>query len=183
MTPVLLKDDELEVARAEVEAVRDVLDQGDYRDLLDDLLVVLARGDAIEGRQADELDRLLTLALQSGRVRALYGPGGEQAALRAFRKLPTGSELTRSTKAVNEALASLRDRPLDRLTLDGRRAGCVHARGVDGRAPAHGQARPPGCAGGERRGVSAVRERVRDGIGYEPTGDGPVEGHRRSATT
>ena len=122
MTPVLLKGDELEVARAEVEAVRAVLDQGDYRDLLDELLVVLARGDAIEGRQADELDRLLTLALQSGRVRALYGPGGEQAALRAFRKLPSGSELTRSTKAVNEALASLRERPARPADAHGRRA-------------------------------------------------------------
>lgn len=117
MTPVLLRDDEREVARAEVEAVRDVLDGGGYRDLLDELLVVLDAGREIEGRHADELDRLLTLALQSGRVRALYGPGGEQAALRAFRKLPTGSELTQSAKAVDEALASLRGRPLDRLTV------------------------------------------------------------------
>ena len=117
MTPVLLRDDEREVARAEVEAVRDVLDGGGYRDLLDQLLVVLDDGREIEGAHADELDRLLTLALQSGRARALYGPGGEQAALRAFRKLPTGSELTQSTKAVDEALASLRGRPLDRLTV------------------------------------------------------------------
>ena len=69
------------------------------RDLLDDLLDVLADGAALEGRHADELDRLLTLALQSGRVRALYGPGGEQAALRAFRKLPTGSELPETHEA------------------------------------------------------------------------------------
>ena len=114
---VVLRGEELDVARAEVEAVRQVLDDGDYRDVLDDLLETLEDGGSVEGRHADELDRLLTLALQSGRVRALYGPGGEQAALRAFRKLPTGAELATSTAAVNEALSSLRDRSLDRVTL------------------------------------------------------------------
>ena len=114
---VVLRGEELDVARAEVEAVRQVLDGGDYRDLLDDLLEMLSDGGSVEGRHADELDRVLTLALQSGRVRALYGPGGEQAALRAFRKLPTGAEISESTAAVNEALASLRDRSLDRVTL------------------------------------------------------------------
>jgi hypothetical protein len=117
MTAVLLKGEELEVARAEVQAVRDVLDESDYRRRLDELLETLADGGEVDGRAADELDRLLTLALQSGRVRALYGPGGEQAALRAFRKLPTGSELTESASVVNEALAAVRGRPVDRLTV------------------------------------------------------------------
>jgi hypothetical protein len=113
---VHLRPDELEVARAEVESVREALDAGDYRDRLDELLESLSAGE-VDGSDAGELDRLLTLALQSGRARALYGPGGEQAALRAFRKLPSGSELTQSTSAVNEALGALRGRPLDGLTL------------------------------------------------------------------
>ena len=116
MTAVKLREDEVDVARAEVEAVRKALGAGDYRDLLDALLDDLDDGE-VDARHVDELDRLLTLALQSGRVRALYGPGGEQAALRAFRKLPTGSELAESTAAVNEALAALNGRPLDGLTL------------------------------------------------------------------
>ena len=116
MTAVQLRGEELEVARAEVEAVREALGAGDYRDRLDELLDALAEG-VVDGRDVGELDRLLTLALQSGRARALYGPGGEQAALRAFRKLPTGSELTQSTGAVNEALGALRGRALDGLTL------------------------------------------------------------------
>ena len=116
MSTVKLRGEELDVARAEVGAVREALDAGDYRDRLDELLDALAAGE-VDGRHADELDRLLTLALQSGRARALYGPGGEQAALRAFRKLPTGSELAQSTGAVNEALTALRGRPLDRLSL------------------------------------------------------------------
>jgi hypothetical protein len=116
VTAVRLRPDEIEVARAEAKTVREALNAGDYRDRLDELLDSLAAGE-VEGNDARELDHLLTLALQSGRVRALYGPGGEQAALRAFRKLPTGSELTESTGAVNEALETLRGRALDRLTL------------------------------------------------------------------
>ena len=114
---VLLKGEELEVAVAEIHAVREALVEGDYRDLLDDLLEALGEGEEISGRQVDELDRLLTLALQSGRVRALYGPGGEQAALRAFRKLPSGAELMATAAVVNEALEALRGKPLERLTL------------------------------------------------------------------
>ncbi len=117
MTAVLLKGEEVEVARAEVEAVRAAVGESDYADVLEELLEVLADGAALEGRHADELDRLLTLALQSGRVRALYGPGGEQAALRAFRKLPSGAELTQTAAAVNEALAALEGRALAGLSV------------------------------------------------------------------
>ncbi len=117
MTAVLLKGEELEVARAEVEAVRAAVGEGEYAELLDDLHGALASGTELDARHADELDRLLTLALQSGRVRALYGPGGEQAALRAFRKLPSGAELAQSAAAVNDALASLEGRAIERLSL------------------------------------------------------------------
>ena len=117
MTMVLLKGEELEVARAEVEAVRAAVGGSQYAELLDSLLHKLTDGSALDGRHADELDRVLTLALQSGRVRALYGPGGEQAALRAFRKLPTGVELSESAAAVNDALSSLEGRAIERLAL------------------------------------------------------------------
>ncbi|HEX6725045.1 MAG TPA: hypothetical protein VF073_07345 [Gaiella sp.] len=117
MTAVLLKGEELEVARAEVEAVRAAVGGDDYGEVLDGLLRALGEGVELEERQADELDRLLTLALQSGRGRALYGPGGEQAALRAFRKLPTGADLAQSAAAVNDALAALGGRAIERLSL------------------------------------------------------------------
>lgn len=114
---VLLKGEELEVARAEVGAVRDVVQDGSYREALDGLIARLDDGEPLSGSHAEELDRVITLALQSGRVRALYGPGGEQAALRAFRKLPTGAELTASAAQVNDALAALAGRPLDRVSV------------------------------------------------------------------
>jgi hypothetical protein len=64
-----------------------------------------------------ELERLVTLALQSGRIRALYGPGGEQAILRLYRKLPGGKELAQSAAAVGEALSGLQGRTLESVSL------------------------------------------------------------------
>ena len=115
--PLRLKGDELEVATGEVRAVRDLVHEGEYRETLDEILEALEGDRSIAGHHADEVDRLLTLALQAGRVRALYGPGGEQAALKLFRRLPTGTELSSTAKAVNEALESLAGRTLEQASI------------------------------------------------------------------
>ena len=114
---VTLAGEEREVALAEVDAVRRAAQPGDFRDLLDDLAAAVETGALESTHLVEELDRLIALALQSGRVRALYGPSGEQAALRAYRKLPGGAELAESAKAVNEALASLEGRSLDQVSI------------------------------------------------------------------
>jgi hypothetical protein len=61
---------------------------------------------------------VLELGLQAGRIRAIYGAGGEQAALRLFRRLPGGAELTESARSVSEALATLNGRPLDSFRIE-----------------------------------------------------------------
>jgi len=115
---VLLKGEEREVALAEVTAVRDAVPKdSSYRQALEELIATLEEGAGVDGEQAAELDRLLVLALQSGRVRALYGPGGEQAALRAYRRLPSGAELVESAAEVNEALSALAGRRLEALSV------------------------------------------------------------------
>ena len=113
---VTLAGEEREVALAEVGAVRAAA-QGDYRDVLDATAQAVEDGETLSDRQAEELDRIVSLGLQTGRIRALYGPSGEQAALRAYRRLPGGSELAASSKAVNEALASLAGRSLDQISI------------------------------------------------------------------
>ncbi|HET8812775.1 MAG TPA: hypothetical protein VFM67_09280, partial [Gaiella sp.] len=85
---------ELEVALGEVDAVLAALPAGDYRDRLERLRGELA--DGILGEGADELDRIVEIALQSGRARAVYGPGGEAAATRLYRRLPSGRDLVAS---------------------------------------------------------------------------------------
>ncbi len=110
---VVLKGEEREIALAELGAVRAAVTDGDYGQTLDTVLEGLEDAGTLSEDGAAEVDRVLTLALQTGRVRALHGPGGEQAALKAFRRLPTGVELARTASEVSEALTALRGRTLD----------------------------------------------------------------------
>jgi hypothetical protein len=61
----------------------------------------------VEGDDEQLLESVLELGLQTGRIRAYYGPGGEQAALATLRKLPRGRERSQSASEVNAALAGL----------------------------------------------------------------------------
>ncbi len=105
-----------EVARAEAQAVLAMVQDEDRRLKLADLVAAVGEGE-VEGEDADALAELLELGLQTGRVRAVYGPEGEQAALALFRRLPLGKELTESTRDLNAALVALEGRTLDRISV------------------------------------------------------------------
>lgn len=114
---VSLRSEEREVALAESQAVLAVAGDPDYRDRLAGLLAAIDEG-ALSSDEAEVLEGVLELALQSGRVRALYGPGGEQAALRLYRRLPRGSELRASAAAVTDALSGLAGRRLESVSVE-----------------------------------------------------------------
>jgi hypothetical protein len=113
---LVVRGAELEVALGEVDAVLDAVPESDYRDRLLDLRDELT-GDGLGAQGADELDRLIEIALQSGRLRAVYGPGGEAAATRLYRRLPSGRELVSSAKEVNDALRALSGQALDDVAV------------------------------------------------------------------
>ena len=71
----------------------------------------------VEGPDADALAELLELGLSTGRVRAVYGPEGEQAALGLFRRLPLGKELAETTRELNDALAALEGKTIERIAV------------------------------------------------------------------
>jgi hypothetical protein len=105
-----------EVARAEAQAVLAmVVDEG-RRLKLADVVAAIDDGE-IEGAEADALAELLELGLSTGRVRAVYGPEGEQAALGLFRRLPLGKELTETTRELNEALKALEGRTIEKVSV------------------------------------------------------------------
>jgi hypothetical protein len=117
MSTLALGGEEREVALAEVDAVRAAVRDDDYRERLDGLRETLEDERELAPDDLPELEQLVTLALQSGRIRALYGPGGEQAILRLYRKLPGGKELAQSAAAVGEALSGLQGRTLESVSL------------------------------------------------------------------
>ena len=99
-----------EVALAEVQAVHAVAVDGKYAHLVGEV-------DAGAVEDVETLESVLELALQSGRIRALYGPGGEQAATTTLRRLPRGRERTESAAAVNDALQALAGRTLGAINV------------------------------------------------------------------
>jgi hypothetical protein len=116
MSDVAVRGEAAEVARAETQAVLAMVQDESRRTRLADVLAAVGDGH-VEGDDAQALGELLELGLSTGRVRAVYGPGGEQAALALFRRLPQGRELSDSTRDLNDALAALEGRELDRVSL------------------------------------------------------------------
>jgi hypothetical protein len=70
-------------------------------------LVAAVDAGEVEGDDEQLLESVLELGLQTGRIRAYYGPGGEQAAISTLRKLPRGRERAESARDVSAALQTL----------------------------------------------------------------------------
>ena len=116
-TSVAVKAEEREVALGEVQAVLAAARDEGYRGRLAALVTSVEAGE-LAPEEASELERVLELGLQAGRIRAVYGPGGEQAALRLFRRLPAGADLTETARSVSTALAALNGRSLESFRIE-----------------------------------------------------------------
>lgn len=109
-----LAEDAAEVALGEAQAVLAMVQDEERRGRLADLVAAVQEGELGED-EAQALEELIELGLQSGRIRGVYGPEGEQAALKTYRKLPRGRELFASAREVTEALAGFEGRMLDQV--------------------------------------------------------------------
>jgi hypothetical protein len=108
---IALSGEAAEVALGEAQAVLAMVQDDERRGRLADLVAAVGEGELAED-EAEALAELLELGLQTGRIRAQYGPGGEQAALRLFRRLPRGQELSESAREVSGAVTALVGKPL-----------------------------------------------------------------------
>jgi hypothetical protein len=104
-----------EVALAETQAVLALTKDGELRSDLAALAAEIDAGEVTEG--AELLEQVLELGLQAGRIRAYYGPGGEQAALHILRGLPRGRARGDSARAVSEALSALAGKSLEQVSI------------------------------------------------------------------
>jgi len=107
---------EAELALAETNAVLAAASADGYRAELAALVEAIESGSLGEA-EAAPLEPIVELALQTGRIRAIYGPPGEQAALRLYRRLPRGRALQQSARDVSEALSSLQGQALEGATV------------------------------------------------------------------
>src|SRR5690349_8373236 len=113
---IKVSEPERELALAETRAVLGAAASEEYRDELLGLEEALEDG-LLDDRHALTLEPIIELALQAGRIRGIYGPPGETAALRLYRKLPRGVALQQSAREVSEALSSLQGHTLEGATL------------------------------------------------------------------
>ena len=113
---VVLREEGREVALAEAQAVLAMARDDGYRGRLASLVAAADEGE-VDGDDAETLGELLEIGLQSGRVRALYGPGGEQAALGVYRRLSRGAAVVESAREVSDALATLQGKTLESVSL------------------------------------------------------------------
>ena len=113
---VVLREEGREVALAEAQAVLAMARDDGYRGRLASLVAAADEGE-VDGDDAETLGELLEIGLQSGRVRALYGPGGEQAALGVYRRLSRGAAVVESAREVSDALATLKGKTLESVSL------------------------------------------------------------------
>jgi hypothetical protein len=114
---VTLRGEAREVALAEVQTVQSMARDETMRERLDALVAAVDEGDVSDDADAELLESVLELGLQTGRIRAYYGPGGEQAALTTLRRLPRGRSRTESAKEVSEALQALKGSQLGGLRI------------------------------------------------------------------
>jgi hypothetical protein len=109
---VNIRGDAAEVALGEAQAVLALVRDPERRGRLADLAAAVQDGE-LGDADAQSLGELLELGLQSGRIRSVYGPEGEQAALKTYRRLPEGRALADSAAEVTDALAGLAGRTLE----------------------------------------------------------------------
>ena len=109
-----LKGEAREVALAEAQTVLAMARDDDARSRFAELVSEIDDGNV----EAEELlESVLELGLQTGRIRAYYGPGGERAALSTLRRLPRGRVRSESAREVSQALGTLAGRRLDSVKL------------------------------------------------------------------
>jgi hypothetical protein len=127
-----LRGEAAEVALGEAQAVLALVQDDARRGRLADLVAAVQDGE-LGDDEAQALEELIELGLTTGRIRSVYGPEGEQAALKTYRRLPGGRERADGARDVTAALESLEGKTLERVTVQSSGPGAfVVAIAVDG---------------------------------------------------
>lgn len=113
---ISVRGEAAEVALGEAQAVLALVQDGERRGRLADLVASVQDGE-LDDDAAQALEELIELGLSTGRIRSVYGPEGEQAALKTFRRLPGGRALSDSASEVTTALAALEGKTLEGVKI------------------------------------------------------------------
>ena len=78
---------------------------------------------AVSSEHQARLGTIVEVALQSGRIRRLFGPGAELSLNALFQKTPRGREIARSLQELNTALSNLKGDTVEEVSAAARGPG------------------------------------------------------------
>jgi hypothetical protein len=113
---IIVRGEAAEVALGEAQAVLAFVHDEERRGRLADLVAAVQDGE-LGADEAQALEELIELGLTTGRIRSVYGPEGEQAALKTYRRLPAGRELADGARDVTAALGALEGKTVERVSV------------------------------------------------------------------
>ena len=113
---ITVRGEAAEVALGEAQAVLAFVQDEERPGRLADLVAAVQEGELGED-EVQALEELIELGLTTGRIRSVYGPEGEQAALKTYRRLPGGRELADSARDVSSALEALEGKTVERVSV------------------------------------------------------------------
>ena len=155
---VALKGEAREVALAEAQTVLAMAQDDEMRARLAELVSEVDDGERRRRDAPSCSSRCSSSACRPGRIRAYYGPGGEQAALATLRRLPRGRARARErARGVARRCGRSTGQPLDAVQDRRGRAGRVHALDRGRRVRGVGAPRRQRRAADEPRDMSDVR--------------------------
>lgn len=120
--PVTLDSLQRDILVPQIQAFLDATSDAQARE------VYLALKSAIEKLEVPtelqlRLGAIVEVALTSGRVRRLFGPGAELSLNSLFMKLPRGREVAQSLAELNKALATLKGQTVEQMSAAQRSPG------------------------------------------------------------
>jgi hypothetical protein len=113
--PLALDELQRDVLLPQIQAFIEATGDAAAREVYGELLAAVDRREVPPALQA-RLGAIVEVALQSGRVRKLFGPGADLALNALFQKTPRGREIAASIRELNGALARLAGQPLEEIT-------------------------------------------------------------------
>lgn len=102
--------------QAEIEVFLTRLEDAEAKGRYAQLLESVKTGQVPE-RLLGDLERLLEIGLETGRIRKIYGPHGEQVFIKLYGRTPRGSGILKLVEEVNEAFKALVGHVIDEIAF------------------------------------------------------------------
>ena len=120
--PITLDSLQHDLLIPQVQAFLDATSDAQAREVYSALAEAIDRLE-VPPELAARLGAIVEVALTSGRIRKLFGPGAELSLNALFMKTPRGREIAQSLSELNKALATLKDQKIEQVTASQRSPG------------------------------------------------------------